>query len=239
MRFLFPATLLAAIALCGAQAQTVGQDYAQAQAQSKEDALNPAYREWYLSQLRPAFTTVLSQALAACLPMDVSERPGLGLVMVLDQDGKVSKTLMRGESPVYNCLQGKLETHRFPAGPKADFHFGFEINASPSKPRTRIRAEDVAAQVGAPEVPTELDCEQLRVSQGQLPSGGIQAGTLSSGWTVVAFELEGDGQPKNVRIANSTAQARLDRFALEMVAARTYRGGITQSCQWRMMVQAL
>ncbi len=211
-------------------------DYATAMAQSKEDALNPAYRDWYLNQMRPAFSAAVREGLAACVPMDAQGRPAMGMVLVVDDTGAVRQSVARGDSTFDRCLQGKLVAHRFPAAPKADFHFGFEASASPAMPRTRVQSDEVATRVGAPKVPEAMDCAKWMVKQDR-PTGELGSNSIVTGWTVVGYELQGDGRPKNLRTESSSSQAALDRFALQMVAAQTYREGISQTCHLRMMVE--
>lgn len=219
-------------------AHAAGLDYATAMAQSKEDALNPAYRDWYLNQMRPAFSAAVRQGLAECVPLDAEGRPAMGMVLVVDDTGAVRQSVARGDSTFDRCLQTKLAAHRYPAAPKADFHFGFEANASPEMPRTRGQADEVAARVGAPKVPEASDCSKWMVKQDRVSvPPGANGSTLVTGWTLVGFDLAGDGQPRNIRIDQSTGQAMLDQYALGMVSAQTYREGIAQACQLRLMIE--
>ncbi len=136
MRIRYPLALLLSVVMGLFPVRGAELNYATALAQSKADASNPAYEDWYWSLMYPAFKGARRQALAECLPLNNEGLPSIGQVLVLDTTGAVRQSVARGDSALDRCMQSKLSMRRYPAPPKPDFHVGYELEGSPILPRT-------------------------------------------------------------------------------------------------------
>jgi TonB family protein len=204
---------------------------------ARVDEGEPAHQAWIQSSLVPALIAALRETPPACGPASPRDRQAFGFVVVLAADGSVKALHWREESDWTRCMQAQWIARRFPAPPKDDFHMAVvpKAEAMPTPPGS---AAQVAARLGAPEVPADFDCRADLQKGGAVRVDGYpDGGKVGSGWTVVAFELDGDGRPKGIRVDQSTGQANLDRFALDTVASQTYRPGVVRSCRLRWMVE--
>lgn len=103
--------------------------YADAVAQSKVDALAPAYREWYLQTMRPSFSAFFQPLASRCIEeAPLRDKETLGLVFTVTRDGRVKQILWATRTPFTNCLQTSLRTKVFPRAPKDEFYFGLQLD---------------------------------------------------------------------------------------------------------------
>jgi len=124
---LFMATLVS----FGALASEVN-SYEEASQLAKSDSLNPEYREWYLREMRPAFSQYFRSSVAGCLKGTQSnETLTFGLVFAVDRSGKVRRVFWKASTALTACLEAGLREATFPPSPKDEFYFGMEV-----KPRS-------------------------------------------------------------------------------------------------------
>jgi hypothetical protein len=121
-----PLTLLLA-ALCF-EASAI-ENYAEASAQGKLDATNPAYREWYLNEMRPAFSKVFGPSLNECISVATNaETKAFGLMFTVTPEGVLQRAYWKTPGEFAACLEKRLRAVRFPASPIPEFYFGLEAS---------------------------------------------------------------------------------------------------------------
>jgi len=102
--------------------------YDAANAQGVEDATNPAYQDWYLGEMRPAFTLVVEASLGQCASLARgNELSSLGLVFVVEADGSVGDFFSSRDTDFARCLEAGIRTGKFPPAPKDGFYFGLDF----------------------------------------------------------------------------------------------------------------
>ena len=122
--------LLALAPIAGAAAS--GTAFDAAKAQGREDSTNPAYQEWYLGEMRPAFTPIFQGSLGQCAPLARGdELASLGLVFVVKADGSVGDFLVSRDTKFARCLEARIRKGTYPPAPKDSFYFGLDF-APPS-----------------------------------------------------------------------------------------------------------
>lgn len=232
------ASLVAPLALLAGLASAQDMDYAQAEQQAQVDAKNPAHREWYLGTLRPVFSAALRDAVGACLTGLSTPPAPVGMVAVLDAQGRVSRIHWRERHALTECLAPRMSAQVFPAAPVPAFYMGVQLGGSaatglPLPPGT---AASQAAALGAPTVPKELDCHPDRVQAGVWSDTQALRGLKA--WVVIGYELKGDGRPQQLRVLQSSGSKVLERFALDAVIGDRYRSGVQRSCQTLVSVNS-
>lgn len=107
--------------------------FAAAKAQGQADATNPAYQEWYLGEMRPAFAPVFQSGLGRCARLAQGrELSSLGLVFVVRADGSVGEFFASDDTRFARCLEDTIRGGSFPPAPKDDFHFGLDLAPPPA-----------------------------------------------------------------------------------------------------------
>ena len=107
--------------------------FATAKAQGREDSTNPMYQEWYLGEMRPAFTPVFEASLGRCASLARGdELASLGLVFVVKPDGTVGDFFASSESRFARCLEETIRGQTYPQAPKDGFYFGLDFAPQPT-----------------------------------------------------------------------------------------------------------
>jgi hypothetical protein len=101
--------------------------YEEASTIGKADSLDPQYRQWYLQTMRPAFSKVFQPLVNRCLAqVSRDEGKSLGVVFVVNLEGKAKQFFWRDRNAFSECLEVGLRVATFPAAPKEAFYFGLE-----------------------------------------------------------------------------------------------------------------
>jgi|GEM_PF-6199274 len=104
-----------------------------ARTQGREDSTNPMYQEWYLGEMRPAFTPVFQASLGRCASLARGkELASLGLVFVVKADGTVGDFFASGDTKFARCLEETIRGQTYPPAPKDRFYFGLDFAPPPT-----------------------------------------------------------------------------------------------------------
>jgi hypothetical protein len=104
-----------------------------AKAQGREDSTNPMYQEWYLGEMRPAFTPVFQASLGRCASLARGdELASLGLVFVVKPDGTVGDFFASSDTHFARCLEETIRGQTYPQAPKDGFYFGLDFAPQPT-----------------------------------------------------------------------------------------------------------
>lgn len=113
----------------------IGSDtpYDTARAQGLEDSTNPLYQDWYLGEMRPAFSPVFQTSLDLCTSLARGdELATLGLVFVVNSDGTVGDFFASGDTEFARCLEETIRGQTYPPAPKERFYFGLDFTPPPT-----------------------------------------------------------------------------------------------------------
>ncbi len=105
------------------------ESYAEATARGKQDATNPAHRQWYLTEMRPAFSRFFGPTLNECAPLaSQDEMHAFGLVFTVTPEGAVGRTFWKTPGRFTSCIEKNLRANTFPGSPVFEFYFGLEAS---------------------------------------------------------------------------------------------------------------
>lgn len=100
----------------------------------RADSTNPAYEDWYLNEMRPAFSTVFQRGLGQCAHLaSGNELTSLGIVFTVRPDGSVGRFFASRGSKLAACLETQVRGTTFPPSPKEEFYFGLDLAPPPSR----------------------------------------------------------------------------------------------------------
>ena len=92
-----------------------------------------------------------------------------------------------------------------------------------------------AEKVGAPEVSKAEQCEDLVVKRVMPGPGPAVSRSKPSGWVVIAYDLDGSGDAKNVSVLQESSAGEFSQYSVAAVRARKFAAGVLRiGCKARM-----